>query len=208
MTTDVVFDFGAVLFTWRPDLLVAEVFPDRAASPQAARALAHDIFHHDDWQSFDRGVVALDEVIARTAQRLALPQPHVGTLMSGIGERLTPMPDSLALLTRLRERREQVGDVRLFFLSNMPVPYARVLERRHGFLRWFDGGVFSGDVQLIKPDPAIYALLESRYALDPARTVFLDDLAANVAAAQVRGWRAIQFQSATQAAAQLILPTA
>ena len=36
MTTDVVFDFGAVLFSWRPDLLVAEQFPSQAATPQAA----------------------------------------------------------------------------------------------------------------------------------------------------------------------------
>jgi len=208
MTTDVVFDFGAVLFSWRPDLLVAGQFPDQAGDPQAARALAHAIFHHDDWQSFDRGTVALDEVIMRTAARLTLPQPAMATLMSGIGERLTPIPESLELLTRLRERREKCGDIRLFFLSNMPAPFARVLERRHAFLDWFDGGVFSGDVQLIKPEPAIFALLESRYALEPARLVFIDDLPANVAVAQSRGWRGIQFQSAAQAAAHLILPAA
>jgi len=203
MTTDVVFDFGAVLFTWRPDLLVAEQFPQQAATAQAARTLAHTIFHHDDWQSFDRGAVALEQVIDRTAQRLALPHQALQTLMSGIGERLSPIPDTLELLTRLRERREQQGDVRLFFLSNMPAPFARVLERRHDFLRWFDGGIFSGDVQLIKPDPAIYALLETRYALVPARTVFIDDLAANVAVAQARGWRAVQHLSAAQTAAHL-----
>jgi putative hydrolase of the HAD superfamily len=203
MTTNVVFDFGAVLFSWRPDLLVAEQFPQQAATAHAARGLAHAIFHHDDWLSFDRGAVALDEVIARTAQRLALPHANVAELMSGIGERLTPIPDSLVLLTRLRERREQHGDVRLFFLSNMPAPFARVLERRHDFLRWFDGGIFSGDVQLVKPDPAIYALLESRYALAPARTVFIDDLAANVAVAQARGWRGVQHLSAAQTAVAL-----
>lgn len=208
MTTDVVFDFGAVLFGWRPDLLVAEQFPDHASDPQAARALAQDIFHHDDWQSFDRGTVTLDQVITRTAERLAMSQPAMATLMSGIGERLTPIADSVELLTRLRDRREQVGDVRLYFLSNMPAPFARVLERRHDFLRWFDGGVFSGDVQLIKPEPAIYALLEARYALEPARMVFIDDLPANVAVAQSRGWRGIHFQSAAQVAAQLVMPSA
>lgn len=203
MTTNVVFDFGAVLFSWRPDLLVAEQFPERAPDPQAARVLAHDIFHHDDWQSFDRGAVDLDDVIARTARRLALPQQPMATLMSGIGERLAPIADSLDWLARLRERRERTDDVRLYFLSNMPAPFARVLERRHAFLGWFDGGVFSGDVRWIKPEPAIYALLESRYALEPARTVFIDDLLVNVAVAQQRGWSGIHFQSAAQAAAQL-----
>ncbi len=204
MTTAIVFDFGAVLFSWRPDLLVAEQFAHRAPTPQAAQALARDIFHHDDWQSFDRGTLELEHVIERTAERLVLPQPGMATLMSGIGERLAPITESLALLTRLRDRRDQSGDIRLYYLSNMPAPFARVLERRHPFLRWFDGGVFSGDVQLIKPDPAIFALLEARYGLDPARTIFLDDLAANVAAAQARGWRGVHFTSAAQAAPHLL----
>lgn len=207
MTTSIVFDFGAVLFDWRPDLLVAEQFPDLATSPQTSQALVREIFHHDDWQSFDCGTVELDQVIARTASRLALPQAGLATLMSGIGERLQPIPESLALLTRLRERRDQSGDIRLYFLSNMPVLFARVLERRHAFLRWFDGGVFSGDVRLIKPDPAIYALLESRYALEPSRIVFMDDLLPNVAVARARGWRGIHFASAEQAG-PLIFPVA
>lgn len=203
MTTNIVFDFGAVLFSWRPDLLVAERFAQRAPTPQAAQALARDIFHHDDWQAFDRGALPLPLVVERTAQRLALPQPDLLAFMSGIGERLAPMPDTVDLLARLRERRERSGAIRLFYLSNMPAPFARVLERRHAFLRWFDGGVFSGDVQLIKPDPAIYALLEARYALEPAQTVFIDDLAANVAVAQARGWRGVHFESPQQAALQL-----
>jgi FMN phosphatase YigB (HAD superfamily) len=35
------------------------------------------------------------------------------------------------------------------------VDYARVLEREFAFVRQFDGGVFSGDVGHIKPEPAI-----------------------------------------------------
>lgn len=207
MTTAIVFDFGAVLFDWRPDLMVAEQFPEIAHTPHLAQALVRDIFHHDDWQSFDRGTVELEQVIARTARRLALPQSGMDTLMSGIGERLQPIPETLALLGRLRDRRDQTGDVRLYFLSNMPAPFARVLERRHAFLDWFDGGIFSGDARLIKPDPAIYALLESRYALEPSRIVFMDDLLPNVAVARARGWRGIHFASADQASA-LILPAA
>lgn len=207
MTTSIVFDFGAVLFDWRPDLMVSERFPEIAHTPQLAQSLARDIFHHDDWQSFDRGDVELPDVIARTALRLALPHAAMDTLMSGIGERLQPIPATVAMLTRLRQRREESGDVRLYFLSNMPAPFARTLERRHHFLHWFDGGIFSGDARLAKPDPAIYALLEKRYALNPSQTVFMDDLLANVAVAEARGWRGIHFASAEQAN-PLIFPNA
>ncbi len=104
----------------------------------------------------------------------------------------------MELLAGLRERRETRGDVRLYFLSNMPAPYARVLEERHPFIGWFDGGIFSGDVNLIKPEPAIYSLLAARHGLEPARTVFIDDMHANVQAARELGWQGIHFESPPQ----------
>jgi putative hydrolase of the HAD superfamily len=118
--------------------------------------------------------------------------------MSEIGERLQPMADTVALLAQLHALRAQRPDLRLYYLSNMPEPYARVLERRHGFLQWFDGGIFSGDVLITKPDPAIYQLLQTRYALASAQTVFIDDLHANVNAANALGWHGIHFESTQQ----------
>jgi putative hydrolase of the HAD superfamily len=126
------------------------------------------------------------------------------TLVDGIGEHLQPMNDTLALLAQLRDLREQPGSaLRLYYLSNMPVPYARALEYKHAFISWFDGGIFSGDVKHIKPEPEIYAMLESRYQLEPGQTVFIDDLASNVAHAQSRGWHGIHFESAAQLKVQL-----
>ena len=46
----------------------------------------------------------------------------------------------------------------------------------------------------MKPDPGIYAIAEQRCQLVPARTVFIDDLPPNIAAAEARGWRGILHQ--------------
>lgn len=200
---NLVFDFGAVLFTWQPHELLRQYFPQVASTHERAVAMAKDFFHHPDWLAFDRGAVPMESVVARTAERLALPAPAVNLLVSNIGELLTPMHGTVALLERLRTRRDSDGDVRLYFLSNMPKPYARTLEQRHEFMQWFDGGIFSGDVKHIKPEAAIYELLESRYTLEPGRTVFIDDLKTNVAAAQMRGWRGIHFESAQQVQSRL-----
>ncbi|MFZ4481965.1 MAG: HAD family hydrolase [Rhodoferax sp.] len=192
---NLVFDFGAVLFHWRPARLVAESFPDLATTPAAVRQLAQAIFAHDDWHAFDCGALTLHAVAARTAQRLALPQARLLELIAGIGEGLRPIQGTLGLLAQLRQRRQQSGDPALYYLSNMPAIYARTLERKHGFLAWFDGGVFSGDVLCGKPDPAIYRMLQTRYALDPAQTWFIDDVQRNVDAACGLGWRGEQFVS-------------
>jgi putative hydrolase of the HAD superfamily len=63
--------------------------------------------------------------------------------------------------------------------------------------------VFSGDVLLIKPEPAIYQLLQTRYALDPAQTIFIDDLLGNIEAARAQGWHGIHFKNAAQVTSDL-----
>lgn len=190
-----VFDFGAVLFDWRPADRVARHFPGLAATPAQASAMAQAIFQHGDWQAFDRGLIPLEQVVEGTAVRLSLARHEVHELLAPIGENLQPIRSSVAVLESLARRRAQRGDVGLYFLSNMPEPFARALERRHDFLNLFEGGVFSGDVKLGKPDAAIYRLLAERHALVPEETVFIDDLPANVDAAQALGWSGIHLAS-------------
>lgn len=198
-TIHIVFDFGVVLFTWKPVELVAEYFPQRVAGVADAGHLAHAIFGHADWQAFDRGVLPMQAVVDRTSLRLQLDHQVLHELVASVGARLLPVPESLALLEQLRDLRERTdGRIRLYYLSNMPTPYARALQGRYAFLDWFDGGIFSGDVKHIKPEPAIYQLLASRYRLVAGRTVFIDDVLGNVAAAQSQGWHGIHFRSAQQ----------
>lgn len=196
-----VFDFGAVLVTWQPLNLLAECFPQQADSPAHAGHLAHAVFGHADWQDYDRGTLDMETVIARTSTRLGLDAARFGALVRGIGQRLVPLHDSIAWLAALRARRDAGEPVRLYFLSNMPVDYARALERDHAFVGWFDGGIFSGDVGVIKPEPAIYQALQQRYGLVPQQTVFFDDLLGNVQAARALGWHAVHFHNAAQAQA-------
>jgi putative hydrolase of the HAD superfamily len=195
---NVVFDFGAVLFTWKPAELLAASFPQQAGDAKAAANLAHAVFGHVDWHSFDRGTLTMDEVVARTADRLALDAAVLGEMVASISDHLAPIAATVDILERLHRLRSQKPGLRLYYLSNMPVPYARELEQRHAFLQWFDGGIFSGDAKASKPDPAVYGLLQTRYALDPAQTVFIDDLKANVQVASDLGWLSIHFESARQ----------
>lgn len=200
---NLVFDFGAVLFTWQPAAILAQHHAPWVREHGGAHALAKAVFHHPDWQAFDRGTAAQAEVVLRIAQRLSLPHDEVANLVQGIVLRLTPMQDTLLLLQRLVSRRAQHGDIRLYFLSNMPAPYARTLEALHDFISWFDGGLFSGDEGHIKPEPAIYQLMQARYGLEPQRTVFVDDMQVNVQAAREHGWHAIHFESPDQLAREL-----
>jgi putative hydrolase of the HAD superfamily len=205
---NVVFDFGAVLFAWQPHVLVREYFPERTATEEATASLAHSIFAHPDWQAFDAGTASMFETIDRVQQRTGLPVCQLRNLVHGIGERLAPLPSSVNVLRSLRERRDSYKgagqDIKLFYLSNMPEPYARALELKHDFIGWFDDGIFSADVKLAKPDAAIYALCTQRFGLQGADTVFIDDMLPNIAAARAHGWRALHLPVAEALEADLL----
>lgn len=193
---NIVFDFGAVLFSWQPVPLLRKHLAHRVATAEAAHELAQAMFGHEDWLGFDRGTAELPDVIARMAARLGLEEAELDAMLSPIGERMAPISETVGLLGELRARRDAGEDLRLFYLSNMPAPYARVLEERHDFIGWFDGGIFSGDVRLMKPQPEIYELLAARHGLAAGRTVFIDDMDYNVDAAKALGWHGIRFESA------------
>ena len=60
-----------------------------------------------------------------------------------------------------------------------------------GFEDVTDDIVYSHEVRLRKPDPAIYALTAERLGVAPHEIVFLDDVVTNVEAARQAGWHAV-----------------
>ncbi|MBS7806214.1 HAD-IA family hydrolase [Variovorax sp. PCZ-1] len=184
---NIVFDFGAVLVNWRPQEVVRKHFPGFAHSPETAARLANDLFAHFDWQEFDAGRLSPEEVSQLTAKRLKLGLEAVQQMVYDIEDHITPIPSSVQVLQSLYATKVH----KFYFLSNMPVLYARGLER-HAFMRCFDGGIWSGDHGLVKPQPEIFHKLEAMYGLRNQQTgqqiLFIDDHPANIAAAQKEGW--------------------
>ena len=196
----VVWDFGGVLFHWRPAALLARVLPARVTDEDAAARWQAAFFqaYGGDWGEFDRGMIDASSLVSRIAARTGLQPAEVQAVVEAVPAELSPIDDSVALLARLRG-----SGVRQCFLSNMPAPFAEHLERSHGFLRWFDQGIFSSRVHLLKPDPAIFALAAERFGVPAQELVFIDDHDANVAAARAAGWRGIRFSGAAACAADL-----
>jgi putative hydrolase of the HAD superfamily len=57
--------------------------------------------------------------------------------------------------------------------------------------------VFSGDLQVLKPEPAIYDAVLAATGASPESTVFFDDKQENVDGATRLGWHAFRFTNAT-----------
>lgn len=196
----VVFDFGGVVFRWRPEVLMRRCLPKRVQSPEDATLWAGRFFQHyaGDWGEFDRGAVHAGELVERIARRTGLSPEEVQRVVDAVPDELEPIAPTLALIGRIKEAGH-----RLYFLSNMPAPYAAELRRRHRFLEWFDDGVFSSEVRLVKPDPSIFQTALQRFRAQARDCVFLDDHPRNVEVARELGWQAVHFVDAAQAALAL-----
>jgi putative hydrolase of the HAD superfamily len=199
---NIVFDFGAVLVNWRPRDVVRKHFPHIAHSEETAAQLAKSLFSNSHWQEFDAGRVSPQEISRQTAERLSLDLSKVQNMVDAIADHIAPIASSVQLLESLHAQRAAHGH-NIYFLSNMPVPYARGLER-HAFMRCFDGGIFSGDVGLIKPQPEIFHKLESMYGLQGQEILFIDDHPANITAAQQAGWQTIHLTDPSKLAELLL----
>lgn len=92
---------------------------------------------------------------------------------------------------------------RVYLLSNVGDLHWRHLNAEYGLERVAHGVLTSFEAGAVKPQPEIYRKAEQRFAIDPAATVFIDDLPPNVAGARACGWHAIHHRSPARTFEQL-----
>lgn len=192
----VVFDLGNVLIRWNPRNLYRKLFGDDV---QGMETFLSEVCSTDWNERQDAGrswQEATDEAIAR--------HPHHESLIRAYRERWEEMlggalEDSVLILEELHAK-----GIRLLALTNWSAETFPIALERFAFLGKFEGILVSGAEGIIKPAPAIFQLLKSRYDFDGHHAVFIDDHAPNIAGARGEGFNALQFTSAEQLRKELI----
>lgn len=110
---------------------------------------------------------------------------------------LSPEPAMLDLARALAATH------RVFLLSNIGDLHWDHLDEKIGLSRIGHGALPSYRAGACKPDEAIYQRAEQEFDLEPVRTVFIDDLEANVETALRRGWRGIVHEDRERTLAAL-----
>ena len=100
-------------------------------------------------------------------------------------------------------RQLGAAGLKLGLLSNMHPDMVAHCRKRFDWIGNFDFVTFSGEVRLIKPDPAIYQHTLRGLGVAPSEVLFLDDRDVNVQAARKLGIHAIRVQSMPQLRADL-----
>jgi epoxide hydrolase-like predicted phosphatase len=189
----VVFDIGSVLEVI-DDRAFPVPFEERLGLPPGAVSAAADF----DGEA-GLGEITEDDVRRHWQRRLGLTDDQAAELMADywrwyVGSLDQSLVDWFATV---RPRGLKAG-----ILSNSG-PGAREAERHWGFEEMTDDIVYSHEVGLGKPDPAVYALAAARLGVEGEEIVFLDDVAENVEAARAAGWHAVLHEDTARSIAEL-----
>ncbi len=186
--TSVVFDVGNVLVDWNPRAFFARQIADPARLDRFLGEVATLDWHkqHDAGRPF-----------AETSAELIALHPHEADNIrlwgERFGEQIGPvLPGMAAIVADLGAR-----GVPLYALTNFSHEFWPPFRAREADLfAPFRDILVSGEVRLIKPDPAIYALALQRFGLAPGEALFVDDRQDNVEAAERSGFVAHRFEDA------------
>ena len=185
---NVIFDIGLVLLQF--DLLG---FMTNLFGAETGQRLKDAMWGSPAWDELDRSVLPVDAVMELFIADHPEYAQEIRTVFAKMGEIPKEMPYTRKWIAELKEKGFKV-----YYLSNYSTFLRDECPQVLAFTQLTDGGVFSCDVQCVKPDPAIFAEICRKYDLKPEECLFIDDNSRNVAAARDFGMRAVQFESFEQ----------
>ncbi len=185
----VVFDIGGVLLDWDPRHLYRKLFRDEGAMERFLTEVCTMDWHaqHDRGVSYERSCAELAAAHPQSAELIWAWGWRSEEMVAG------PLDGTVAIVRELKD-----AGVPRYLLTNMEMVTWPQRVARFPFLRWFDGAVVSGFEGVAKPDAEIFERLLERFDLVPARTLFVDDSAANVRAARALGLQTLHFDAPEQ----------
>lgn len=194
MIKTVIFDIGNVLagFAWE------SFYKSFGFSGDIYERLARATVQSGVWNEFDKGELTTEEVLEGFVRNDPALEPVIRRVFENINGIVVKYDYAREWIRSLKKRGYQV-----LVLSNFAQKTFEECGDALGFLEETDGGILSYREKVIKPMPEIYALLISRYRLEPEKCVFLDDREENLAAARAFHMRTVLVKDYKQASGEL-----
>jgi 2-haloacid dehalogenase len=186
----VIFDFGGVLIDWDPHNLYGKYF---ANDLQAVDRFLEEIdfskwnLAQDKGYPFAQAVLDLSAKFPEYAQLIRAYDEEWEESITGT------IPGTVEILNRLKS-----ANYRLYGLTNWSAEKFNLVRHKYPVFDLFDDIVVSGEVGLIKPDPAIFNLLLNKIHNLPEQCLLVDDSRQNLVVAVQMGFSIIHFTSPFQ----------
>lgn len=184
MVDTVIFDIGRVLVEWDwQGYLKKQNYPE-----EKRNKLAKAIFLSETWCEADRGIWSDEEILQSFIQAVPEYEKDVRMLWDGMEACIRKYDYTDGWIGELKQKGCSV-----YYLSNYGKTLREKTKEALNFTELCDGGIFSYQIQKVKPDLQIYQALIEKYGLTPEHCVFIDDVKENVEAAEKCSIHGIHF---------------
>lgn len=182
------FDLGNVVFRWNPANLYNKMFATGAEASRFLSDIEWQVWHlrHDAGERF-----------ADTSAELIAQFPHYQSQIEAWYGRWPEMFDGpVPGVSEIVEELSEAG-APLYALTNMPAEVAAQTFAMFPAISKFRDIVVSGELRVVKPDPAIYLATLERIGAQADEIFFTDNSLPNIVAADALGFRTHHFEGAT-----------
>ncbi len=193
MIRNIVFDIGMVLIGFEPFDWLKSMF-----DAETADRIAYAVYGTGHWEELDKAILSEEEILELFIAEAPDLRAGITEAFDRVGECVKKKNWPVPLIDLLKENGYSV-----YFLSNMSEHVINSNHDAFAFTEHMDGGIWSCDVHMIKPDPGIYKCLFDKYGLIPEECLFIDDNPPNIAMAKKLGMKGIVFEDYGHLAADL-----
>ena len=183
MIKTIIFDIGGVLVGYDWTAYMMKLFNNDSSLVEKVK---ENVFGNHKWNEVDRGVLTNDELIALFTKDAPEIKNEIVQFWDTCGDALWQYDFAKDWINNLKSRGYQV-----LYLSNWSSHLRELAAKQLDFLPLLNGGVFSYEEKLIKPDHAIYNRIIEKYNLIPNECVFIDDTLRNIIGARECGLHAV-----------------
>ena len=188
MIKNIVFDIGRVLIGFEWHEYVRSLF-DEGTAEKVTEAMWGTGY----WKQLDIALLTDDEILDLFYSAAPEYKDQILEAFERVGECVKRRDWAIPLIKDLKEK-----GYRVLYLSNFSEHVMGSNRDALDFVPHMDGGVFSCDINVIKPAAGIYNALLEKYGLLPEECLFIDDHRDNVSAAKKCGMKGIVFESRQQ----------
>ena len=194
MLKNIIFDAGNVLVEIRWNQVMQKLGFDDEVLNRVSEATVRS----EQWKEYDRSACSDEELISMFVANDPEMEKEIRLFMEHESEAIVAFSYAKEWVKSFKD-----NGYNCYILSNYSKSTHEKTKAERSYEEYIDGAIYSWQLQIVKPEPAIYQELLERYELTPQECVFMDDNIMNVEMARKLGIHAIHFTTKADAEVQL-----
>ena len=179
-----IFDLGNVLLSFKPEEFLLRFTEDQ----ELIRFFIQNVIRSKTWLKLDRGSISIKSARQKFLEQFPEKKPIINFFFDEWMDIFNPIQENVQIVKDLKNK-----GYRCYFLSNFIEEAYTFVIKKFDFFSFFNGGIISSLVKVIKPEIKIYSYLLKTYELKPEECLFIDDVIGFLRPARRLGFRTINY---------------